>query len=299
MAVYKRSYKPYEGHLTVDWARFLVPARYALETLFQSRLLIAFLVASFIFPIFAGAVIYLHHNLSALTMLNIRPSQLLPIDGDFFAAFLSVQGAFAFLLTAYAGPGLISPDLSNNALPLYLCRPISRTEYVLSKMAVLCIPLSCITWIPGLLLWTIQAGLNGQGWGWDHMHWAWAIFAGSWLWIGMLSLLAMALSAWVRWKLAASALLFGVFFISSALGAMVNEVLVTRAGNILSLGYVIGMIWARMLRLPARSTFFGEIFDIRRGDEVPETMVWLMFTLICGGCILLLNRKLRAREVIS
>ena len=68
----------------------------------------------------------------------------------------------------------------------------------------------------------------------------------------------MALSAWVRWKLAASALLFGVFFISSAFGAMVNEVLDTRAGNLLSLGYVIGMIWAKMLQLPPRSTLFGE-----------------------------------------
>lgn len=299
MAVYKRSYKPYEGVLTADWSRFLVPARYALETLFQSRLLIGFLVASCLFPIFAGAVIYLHHNLAALTMLRIQVQDLLPIDGDFFAAFLSFQGAFAFLFTAYAGPGLISPDLSNGALPLYLCRPISRTEYVLSKMAVLCIPLSCITWIPGLLLFTLQAGLKGEGWGWDHMHWAWAIFAGSWLWIGLLSLLAMALSAWVRWKLAASALLFGVFFISSALGAMVNEVLSTRAGNILSLGYVIGMIWAKMLQLPARSTFFGEMFDIRRGDEAPEYMVWLMFGLICAACILLLNRRLRAREVVS
>ena len=64
----------------------------------------------------------------------------------------------------------ISPDLSNNALPLYLCRPINRTEYILGKMAVLFIPLSCITWIPGLLLFAIQAGLQGQGWGWDHIH---------------------------------------------------------------------------------------------------------------------------------
>jgi ABC-2 type transport system permease protein len=299
MAVYKRNYKPYEGHLTANWSRFLVPARYALETLFQSRLLIAFLVAAYLFPVFAGIVIYLHHNLAALTLLRVQVSNLIPIDGDFFAAFLSFQGAFAFLLTAYAGPGLISPDLSNSALPLYLCRPISRTEYVLSKMAVLCIPLSCITWIPGLLLFAIQAGLQGQGWGWDHIHWAWAIFAGSWLWIGMLSLLAMALSAWVRWKLAASALLFGVFFISSALGAMVNEVLTTRAGNVLSLGYVIGMIWAKMLRLPERSTIFGELFNIRRGDEVPEYMAWLMIGLLCSFCLLLLNRRLRAREVVS
>ena len=61
------------------------------------------MVAS-VFPIFAATVIYLHHNLSALTVLRINPDNLLPIDGDFFAAFLSLQGVFAFFLTAYAGP---------------------------------------------------------------------------------------------------------------------------------------------------------------------------------------------------
>src|SRR4051794_46499 len=106
MAVYKRSYKPYDGRLTPGWSRFLAPAKYSLETLFQSRLLIGFLVASCIFPLFAATVIYLHHNLGALTMLRLQADSLLPIDGDFFAAFLSVQGAFAFLFTAYAGPGL-------------------------------------------------------------------------------------------------------------------------------------------------------------------------------------------------
>jgi len=299
MAVYKRSYKPYEGRLTPDWSRFLAPARYSLETLFQSRLLIGFMVASYIVPIFAATVIYLHHNLSALTLLRINPDNLLPIDGDFFGAFLSFQGALAFILTAYAGPGLISPDLSNNALPLYLCRPINRTEYILGKMAVLFIPLSFMTWIPGLALFAIQAGLQGQGWGWDHIHFAWAIFAGSWVWIVLLALLAVALSAWVRWKLAASALLFGIFFISSAMGAMVNEVLTTRAGNVLSLGYVIGIIWANMLRLSTHKTLFGEMFDIRRGDEIPQYMAWLVLGVVCAACIGLLNRRLRAKEVVS
>jgi ABC-2 type transport system permease protein len=299
MAVYKRNYKPYEGRLTADWSRFLVPARYSLENLFQSRLVIGFLVAAMMVPLFSATLIYLHHNLSALTLLRINPKDLLPIDGDFFAAFLSFQGICAFMITAYAGPGLVSPDLSNNALPLYLCRPISRAEYVLSKMAVLCIPMSCVTWVPGLLLFSMQAGLQGENWGWDHMHFAWAIFAGSWMWIGLLALLATSLSAWVRWKLAASGLLFGIFFISSALAAMINEVLVTRAGNILSLGYMIGMIWAQLLRLPPKSTFFGEMFDVRRGDEVPAYMAWLMFGLVCLACIGLLNRRLRAKEVVS
>jgi hypothetical protein len=80
---------------------------------------------------------------------------------------------------------------------------------------------------------------------------------------------------------------------------MVNEVLVTRAGNILSLGYVIGMIWARMLQLPPKSTLFGEMFNVRRGDEVPDYMAWTMVALVFGACILLLNRRLRAKEVVS
>ena len=39
----------------------------------------------------------------------------------------------AYLLTAFVGPSLVSPDVSNNAMPLYFCRPFSRTEYVIGK----------------------------------------------------------------------------------------------------------------------------------------------------------------------
>jgi ABC-2 type transport system permease protein len=251
------------------------------------------------FPLFALAAIYLHHNLGALTALKLRPDSLIPIDNEFFSIFLSVQGAFAFLLTAYAGPGLISPDLTNNALPLYLCRPISRTEYVLGKMAVLFLPLSCITWIPGLLLFTIQAGLAEDGWASNNAHIAWALFAGSWIWIILLGLLATALSAWVRWRLAASALLFGVFFISAALSEIVNEVLETKMGYLLNPGHLVGTIWARMLQISGRRTLLGEMFNVRSADEVPVWVVCLMLTLISGICVMLLSRRLRGREVVS
>src|ERR671919_499287 len=105
MAGYKSSYKPYEDRVTRAQSRFLVITRYALETLLSSRLLIGLLVAAYAFPLFALAAIYLHHNLGALTALRLRPDNLIPIDNEFFTIFLSVQGGFAFLLTAYAGPG--------------------------------------------------------------------------------------------------------------------------------------------------------------------------------------------------
>jgi ABC-2 type transport system permease protein len=299
VAVYKRNYKPYIGRVTPHSSRFLVITRYALETLLQSRLLIGLLVACYMFPLFALAAIYLHHNLGALTALRVNPENLLPIDNEFFSIFLSVQGAFAFFVTAYAGPGLISPDLTNNALPLYLCRPISRTEYVLGKMAVLFLPLSCITWVPGLLLFVIQAGLAEDGWGSKNAYIAWGIFAGSWIWIILLALLATALSAWVRWRLAASALLFGVFFISAAFSEIVNEVLETKSGYLLNLGHLVGTIWARMLQMSPRRTLLGEMFNIRRGDEVPLWAVCLMLAAIASVCVMLLNKRLRGREVVS
>src|SRR6266852_1287555 len=74
----------------------------------------------------------------------------------FQSNFVSVQGVFAFLLTAFTGPGLISPDLANGALPLYFCRPFSRAEYVIGKSSVLAILLSQITWVPGLVLFAVQ-----------------------------------------------------------------------------------------------------------------------------------------------
>jgi ABC-2 type transport system permease protein len=297
MAVYKHYYRQYDGSLTAEWSRFLVLARYALERLFDSKLIIAFMVACYIFPVIAGVIIYLRYNLAAISTLGINPAKLLEVNADFFAILLSVQGIFSFLFTAYAAPGLVGPDLSNNALPLYLCRPISRAEYVLGKIAVLLIPLSLITWVPGLLLWSMQAGLEGNDWGMNNLRLAWGTVLGAMLWIGLLSLLGLALSAWVKWKIAGSALLFGIFFISAAFSEIVNEVLETKMGYLLNLGHLIGTLWAKLLDVKPRNSLLGEMFNIRTGDELPLWAVWCMVGVIFSACVMLLNRKLRGREV--
>ena len=48
MAVYKKTYRPYEGELTPAWSRFLVIPRYAFEELHGKRFLTIFFLASFI-----------------------------------------------------------------------------------------------------------------------------------------------------------------------------------------------------------------------------------------------------------
>ena len=48
MAVYKKTYRPYEGVLTPGWSRFLVLTRYAFEDLRRSRFLTVFYLGSFL-----------------------------------------------------------------------------------------------------------------------------------------------------------------------------------------------------------------------------------------------------------
>lgn len=200
MAVYEHLYRAYEGESQSAFSRFLVIPRYALREVFKSKLLVTFFIVCFIYPLVAAILVYLHHNANAIALLQINVRELLPIDASFFRTFIEVQGSFAFILTVIVAPPLISRDLSNNALPLYLCRPLSRAEYVLGKMLVVVFLLSLVTWIPGLLIFFFQASLSGFTWLWANLWMIWAIFFGCLLWIILLTLLALAVSSFLKWR---------------------------------------------------------------------------------------------------
>lgn len=156
MAVYEHLYRAYEGEQQSGISRFLVIPRFALREVFKSKLFTTVFILCFIYPLIAAILVYLHHNVNALSILQLNVRELIPIDRTFFRTFLEVQGAFSLILTVLVAPPLISRDLANNALPLYLCRPLSRAEYVLGKLTVVGLLLSLITWVPGLLISTLR-----------------------------------------------------------------------------------------------------------------------------------------------
>ena len=80
------------------------------------------------FPCCALLGIYANDHLSAFSFLGQRSGPLFVIDGKYFLIYMIVQGALAFILTSFIGPGLVSPDLANGALTLYLCRPLSQNR---------------------------------------------------------------------------------------------------------------------------------------------------------------------------
>lgn len=284
MAVYRRNYKPYSGAMTAAWSRCFVLFRYSRRNLFRSRFLTALFVICFFFPLMCLFQIYLVHNASFLQEVGV-PEKVLSIDNRFFFHFISVQGVFAFLLTAFAGPGLISPDLANGALPLYFCRPFSRAEYVLGKSSVLAILLSQITWVPGLVLFGVQASLAGPSWTWSHLWIAGSLILSSLIWIAILSLLAMALSAWVKWRIVAGALLLGVMFFGAGFGEAINAVLRTQSGNFFNIANLMGTVW-------------NALFQVDTEHAIPVEQAWVALLGYCAICLLLLMRKVRAYEVI-
>jgi ABC-2 type transport system permease protein len=300
MAVYEHTYKPYAGELTPRWSRFLVLPRHSYRSIFQSKLFIAFFVMCFVYPLVASILIYLRHNGEAMAIMELAVRNIVLIDADFFMFFLLYQGGSAFILTLMIGPQLISRDLTNNALPLYLCRPFSRAEYVLGKMSVLLILLSLVTWIPILLVFFFHAYLEGWNWFTQNIRMAGAIFLGSWIVILLLALLTLALSAWVKWRLAASAALIGVFMIPSAFAAALNDIFQTHWWHIISLPNLIKNAWAGLFGVFVRQT--GSMRVGRRATiplfEPPLWGTWLMLIAICAFCLFLLVRKIRAYEVV-
>jgi ABC-2 type transport system permease protein len=298
MAVYKRHYRPYGGELTSNWTRFAIIPRYALQDIFRSRIFTGFMLACFIPFLIAGTFIYFVNNPIARGLIGLKGDSPFNVDNNFFFTLIKFQGPLAFLLTAWVGPGLVSPDLNNGALPLYLCRPFSRVEYVLGKMSVLFFLLSMIMWVPDLALFGLQAELAGHGWFMDNLHIARAIVLGSLLWILVLSLLSLALSAWVKWKLAASGLMFAVFFVLAGFGEAFNGVMRTYWGHTLNLVFLMNQVWGDLFDVPILIRTSRRMMDNEILKSVPTGVAWMVLLGVCGVCLLLLNRRLRAREVV-
>jgi ABC-2 type transport system permease protein len=284
MAVYKRTYRAYEGPLTNPAWRFLVLQRYAFKAIFRPRMLLIGYIACFIAPVLALCVVYLNQNAGILAQIGQKPN-LININGGWFLNFLTLQGVLAGLLTAFVGPSLIAPDLTNGALSVYLSRPFSRAEYILGKGSVLGALIVSITLLPALLLFAVQSSLKGYTWFADNIFIAGGSLAVCLLMMALFILLGLAMSAWVRWRIVAGALVLGVFAAGKGFGAVVNAIMRTESGYYLDLQHLLGVIGASLLQAAPVD------------EPISVAGATLAIVCACGLLLLLINRKLRVCEV--
>ena len=109
MAVYKKTYRPYDGAMTAGWSRFLVIPRYSFEDLHRSRFLTIFFLASFIYPLICALIIYVQHNASVLALFGAQVARnLISINTTFFMALLGMTVFSVMALHA----GIIPPTIN-------------------------------------------------------------------------------------------------------------------------------------------------------------------------------------------
>jgi ABC-type transport system involved in multi-copper enzyme maturation permease subunit len=293
MAVYKRRYNAYTGSLTPERSRFFVLTRYAFADLFKSRFFVLILILSLVPILFFAGYIFIANNKTVQLLMQIRSGDLFSVESRYFILIMMVQTQAAFLLNCWVGPVLVAGDLTNGALPLFLSRPFSRGDYVLGKLAVLGLLLSAVTWVPCLLLFSLQSGLAKDGWIWSHLWMIVPIVFCSAIWILMLSLLSLAVSAWVKLRIVATGVIFILFYVPTGLGEMFNAIMSTYWGRLLNFSEMFRLILAKGFREQTGTALLGSYTS-----EIPVPAAWGVLIFVCLLSLIILNARLRARETV-
>lgn len=153
MPIHDQGYRRYGGGKARGQG-WLVIARAGIRSFLGRKAFLGLMLMSW-FPFFVRAVqIYASANLPQAAFLKPTTAT--------FRQFLDQQEIFVFFLTVYVGAGLIANDRRANALQIYLSKPLTRSEYVFGKLAVLMTFLLLVTWVPAIVLLLVQIAFAGN-----------------------------------------------------------------------------------------------------------------------------------------
>jgi ABC-type transport system involved in multi-copper enzyme maturation permease subunit len=289
MSVYKHSYSAYTGKLTPVWTRIFVLLRYGYAEAWSSRITVVMFTLSLLPCIVFLFGIYVANNPMARLLLGNHAPRVLAINAEFFLNILRVQSGLALVLASWIAPRLITFDLADDALPILLSHPISRFGYVFGKFLALFASLSLVTWIPALLLFAYQCYSSPQPWAATNLPIAGGLVAGAVIWIAFLSLLGLALSSWVKWRVVATGVIFAAIFVPAGVGGIMSAVLRTKWGLLLNFPFMTSVLWQRLLGVPD---------FVSSKASLPTAGIVAMLTLACLLCLAMLYARIRAREVV-
>ena len=156
----------------------------------------------------------------------------------------------------------------------------------LARLMVLFGMLSVVTWVPGLVLFGLQVGLAGGSWFWANWTLGAGMVTGFLLWLLVLSLVAMASSAYVKWKFVAAGLSLAFFFVLSGVAEMIDGVLRVDWGHLIDPAWTVNRVWCALLGVTPPD-----------GPGAWASMLALAATILLLA--LVIERKLRPVEVVS
>lgn len=205
----------------------LVIARHALAGLFASRWFVAFLMACCLPGLALLLLVFVRHNTAGtqpLEFLEAVLSRFWSLNTWLIEAARPPSLVVSFLVVLVAGPALTAPDVHRNAMPLYLSRPLGKADYVFGKLLPLLLLSMAVGWLPGVLVFVAQSSYLGFDWMLAHIRFPFALGASCLVWTACLGTIALAVSAWVKWRPAATLGFLGVYYATAVAGNVLGRV---------------------------------------------------------------------------
>ena len=153
MPIHDQGYRRYRGGKAAGRG-WTVIATAGIRTVLAKKSFIGLMLLAW-FPFIVRAV-------QIYAAANLPQAAFLAPTAETFRQFLDQQQIFVFFVTVYIGAGLIANDRRANALQIYLSKPLTRSEYIFGKLAVLMTFLLLVTWVPAIVLLIVQIAFAGN-----------------------------------------------------------------------------------------------------------------------------------------
>jgi ABC-type transport system involved in multi-copper enzyme maturation permease subunit len=279
MPIHDQSYRRYGGGRTTQGRGWTVIAAAGIRTMIKKRVFLGLMLVSWA-PFIARAVqIYIAENFAQMALF--APT------AETFREFLEQQNFFVFIVTVYAGAGLIANDRRANALQIYLSKPLLRSEYIAGKAAVLFTFLMLITWLPAMVLLLIQVMFAGSfEFVSKNLFLFPAITVASLLQALLASFTMLALSSLSKSSRYVGILYAGIIFFTAAIYGAMLAITGTTKLSWLSLGANLAQVVDVIFRLPPRYA-------------TPWSVSLIVIIGLIALSISVLERRVRGVEVVT
>jgi ABC-2 type transport system permease protein len=279
MPIHDQGYRRYAGARAPHGRSWAVIAKAGVRTLVGKRAFIGLLVVSWL-PFFVRAV-------QIYAAANLPQASFLAPDARMFRQFLEHQEVFLFFVTVYAGAGLIANDRRANALQIYLSKPLTRTEYVFGKLAVLMTFLLLVSWLPAVVLLLVQIVFSGSfRFFLDNLFLFPAITVFSFIQVISVSIAMLALSSLSNSSRYVGILYAGLIFFSQAVYGVVYAITRDSSLSWISIAFDLSQIGDAIFRLPLRYS-------------APVPVAALAIAALIGASAFVLERRVKGIEVVG
>jgi len=277
--IHDQGYRHYGGDRASHGRSWEVIAKTGIRTFVGKRAFIGLLLVAW-FPFFVRAVqIYAAANLPRAAFLAPTP--------EMFRQFLEQQEIFLFFVTVYVGAGLVANDRRANALQIYLSKPLTRTEYVFGKLAILMTFLLLVTWVPAVVLLLVQIMFAGNFIFFrTNIHLFPAITLFSFIQVLTVSSAMLALSSLSRSSRWVGVLYAALTFFTQAIYGVLYEVTRDSRWSWISVPSDLSQVGDFIFRLP-----------LRYRTPVPVSFLAIAAIVVVSG--LILERRVRGVEVVA